>query len=365
MEDLRVLYIVPSLTQTNGVASYAMNYFRHFENTKVDFLITSVLDKTEYCEEVLQKGGEVFYIKSNDLKKLPSALKEIDAFFKKKAGCYDIIHCHVASLGLLYLYFAKKYRINTRIIHAHATVSASTLSHKIRNDCIALLTLRFATDFAACSEAAGQALFGKRSFAIVKNGIDLYKYRFSQDSAKKMRENLNVEGKCVIGNVGRLTNQKNQRFLVKVANYLRDMTKNFVIMIIGNGELEVQLKSEVAKQGLEKYFLFLGKRSDVMELYNAMDVFVLPSLYEGLPVAGVEAQANGLPCLFADTITREVDLSGESLFLSIDRDDSAKQWADAILRCSGKNRTKGNMDSYDITKCVGELENYYRSIVES
>lgn len=365
MGDIRVLYIVPSLNQADGISSYAMNYFNNIDKVKIDFLITSTLEKTDYCDEVLEKGCNVFYIKSNEIKNIFSTMQKVDSFFKEKADSYDIVHCHVASLGLIYLYYAKKYGINSRILHAHATVAADSLSHRIRNDIVALFTLPLATDYVACSEAAGRALFRNRPFTVIKNGIEIEKYRYSQVLDCKMRDSMKLTGKYVIGNVGRLSAQKNQIFLVAIAKLLREKEENFIILIIGDGKLEETIKSEIRQQGLEKHFMFLGKRSDVMALYNIMDVFVLPSLFEGLPIVGVEAQANGLRCLFSDKITREVDLSGNSLFLSIDKANSAEKWVEAITQCFGNKRYQNDLTSYNINYCAQELENYYNRVVQS
>lgn len=361
MKKIKVLYIVPSLNVVDGISSYAMNYYRNMKNISVDFLITSTLDETEYSKEVIDSGNKVYYIKSNEIKKIYSTCKKIDAFFKEKAHSYDIVHCHVASLGIFYLYYAKKYGIAIRIIHSHATKSADTLLHKIRNDVSSVLTINFATDYAACSIAAGEALFGNKKFEMIRNGIDVQKFSFSLETRTKYRKLLNIENKFVIGTVGRLCNQKNQNFLIGVALELKKMKQNFVIIIVGNGPLEGTLTDLIAENQLEDYIMLLGKRNDVKELYNAMDIFVLPSLFEGLPIVGIEAQCNGLKCIFSDKITREVNVSKDCSFLEIDKDN---KWAQELLKYIGTERKEYDMSEYNIKNCSKKLEQYYLKMLE-
>ena len=243
---------------------------------------------------------------------------------------YDIVHCHVASLGAPFLYYARKHGVKHRILHTHATVSADTLSHRIRNDITSIFTKLLATNYAACSHAAGKALFNNKEYKLIRNGIDIKSFEFNNDIRKEYRNKLGFDNKFIIGNIGRLSYQKNQKYLIKIAEKLVDFTTNFQIVLIGNGELESSLKEDVHEKNLDKYFVFLGLRKDVKNIYNAMDLFVLPSNFEGLPVVGVEAQSNGLKCIFSTNITREIDLSKNSSFIDIDEKSTAN-WCNEIL----------------------------------
>lgn len=363
MERINVLYIVPSLNQADGISSYAMNYFRHMKNVTIDFLITSTLEETDYCREVISKGNKVFYIKSNEIRNIINTCKDIDSFFKKYSSQYDIVHCHVASLALPYLHYAKKYNVNTRILHAHATKSADTFMHRIRNDISSIFTMKLVTDRFACSKAAGEALFRNKSFRVIHNAIDVSKYRFSSIKRNKIRTELGIDNQIVIGNVGRLSIQKNQEYLIEIAKYLKLKTKQFVFLVIGNGEQEQKLKEKSKKYKVSSYFMFLGARNDVMDLYNAMDVFVLPSLFEGLPVVGIEAQCNGLPCVFSKGITKEVAITKHCTFLDINEEKSLESWGECILNYKNVDRKQEIISEYNIESCSKNLEQIYQDLI--
>lgn len=363
MERINVLYIVPTLNQADGISSYAMNYFRHMKNISIDFLITSSLEETDYSKEVILKGNKVFYIKSNEIRNFINTCKEIEYFFKKYSSRYDIVHCHVASLALPYLHYAKKYNVNIRILHAHATKSADTFMHRIRNDISSVFTMKLVTDRFACSKAAGEALFRKKSFKVINNAIDVSKYRFSSTKRNKIRTELGLQNQIVIGNVGRLSIQKNQEYLIEIANHLKLKTKQFVFLVIGNGDQEQKLKEKCRKYKVSSYFMFLGARNDVMDLYNAMDVFVLPSFFEGLPVVGIEAQCNGLPCVFSKGITEEVAITKHCTFLDIKEEKSPEVWGECILNYKNIDRKQEIISEYNIEVCSKKLEQIYQDLI--
>lgn len=224
----------------------------------------------------------------------------------------------------------------------------------------------FATDYCACSQYAGAWLFGRRSMErgkvmILHNAIDLDKFRFDPRTRDEVRRELNLEGKFVVGHVGRFCAPKNHSFLIEIFAEVQKRTQGAVLLLAGDGELVGAVKEKAARLGLEEPARFLGIRSDVARLYQAMDVFVLPSLYEGLPVVGVEAQAAGLPCVFSGAVTREAELTDHVQFLPLN--SGAEQWAEAILGCSGLDRGDVSEEirrhGFDIALSAMELEKFY------
>lgn len=364
MKKYNVLYIIPTLELADGITSYAMNYYREFEETNVDFIVTASESKTKYYYELLKNGSNVYYIPSNNIKKIFCTIKNVKNFFKNNAKKYDIIHCHVANTGLLYLYFAKKYNVNIRILHSHATVTADTIAHKIRNDIILPLTKKNANYFFACSNLAGKAMFKQKDFFVVNNAINIDNYRYSLENRKKIRNKLGLDKKVVLGNIGRLCNQKNQLFLIDVFYEIQKKNNNVLLLIAGNGELKEKILDKIREYDIIEKVMLLDNIDYVNELYSAIDYFLLPSLYEGLPMVGVEAQVNGVPCLFSDSITKEIKLNDNVKFLKINKKED---WCKNILEF-GLTRTSiennNNIERFNIKKESKVLENKYKELIK-
>ena len=369
MKQIKVLYVLPSLSKVNGVASYVMNYYRKFDREKIkcDFLI---LHKREnfYTAEIEKNGDKVFEISlEENNKNLFKFSKKIKKFFEKNND-YDVIHCNVINLGIFVLRYAKQNNIKVRILHAHATKTADNFLKKIRNDLITPFARKFANYFFACSNLAGINTFGNnKQFSIINNAIDIEKYKFDIQKRNIIRKKLNTEDKFVIGNVGRFVSQKNHKYLLNVFKEILKINSNSILILIGNGPLEEKIKREVINLEIENKVTFLGKVDNPEYYYQAMDLFILPSLYEGLPVVGIEAQASGLQCAFSDRITTEVNFNNDNLFFSID--DSCEKVAINIMNNLAKNTDrccpKELLDKYDINKCTKVLEKKYIELMES
>ena len=192
------------------------------------------------------------------------------------------------------------------------------------------------------------------------------KFKFQSEIREKIRKSLGVENDFVIGHAGRFSTQKNHIFLLKIFKYIYDIDADAdaVLILFGVGELLDDIKSEANCLGISDRIIFYGASSEMEKMYMAMDVFVMPSLHEGLPVTGIEAQASGLPCVFADTITREVDITSTSKFLSLNMD--AAIWAKNIMECKGKERVDSlkllKQEGYDIEDTAHMVENFYLKI---
>ncbi len=205
-------------------------------------------------------------------------------------------------------------------------------------------------------------MFGKKvKFLVLKNGINTLKFQYSSEIRKKLKEKWNLENRFVIGNIGRMTSQKNQTFLLSVFAEIVKERPDALLLLIGKGELESSLYQQVRSLKIQDYVLFLGIRDDIYELMNIMDVFVLPSVYEGLGIVLIEAQANGLPCVISDTIPKEVKINSNCHFLSLNANFSI--WKRAILNTTRENSEVAvqnvNSAEYNIVQSTIKLQKFY------
>lgn len=353
-KKIRMLQIVPSLSMANGVAACICNYFINMDKTNFEFTFVTLNDKDHGRYKIIEdNGGKIVELYRNC--NIFQYIKKIDDFFKNNK--FDIVHCNVANTGVIFLYFAKKYNVKVRILHSHATSSSDKFLNKIRNDIILIFTKRFANEYFACSEAAGSAMFGRKKYFVLNNCVDYQKFKYDETLRKKLRKKYNVESDFVIGNIGRLCNQKNQKFLIKFLTKL----PNCKLMIIGNGPLENYLTEYACKMGVQNRIIFTGGISNTNEIYNAFDVFALPSIYEGLPVVGVEAQANGLPCIFSNNVTKEVKINENTKFIKLD----INEWRRNVLNLDRVSESKNKfvLSKFNIIKESKKLELEYIDLV--
>lgn len=325
---IRVAQIMGKMNN-GGVEAVVMNYYRNIDRTKIQF--DFIVDNDSSCpqkEEIESLGGRVFYISPyTKLKKYNSELK--DLFLKNK---YEIVHSHITTLNVFPLRIAKKCHVKVRISHAHSTAGKGEF---VRN-CIKYILRPFSKVYAnyyfACGEYAGRWLYGKKTFkngkiTIINNAIDISKFAFDNELRKKVRYDLKIDENCtVIGHIGRFVKQKNHLFLLDVFSTLCSKNKNIKLLLIGNGPLVKDFMLKAKKHNILSNIIYIESTKNIFEYYNAMDIFVLPSIYEGLPVVGVEAQYNGLTCLFSNRITKEISLLDSSKFIELD----VNKWVDEI-----------------------------------
>lgn len=303
MRQIRVLMIVPNLRVSNGVASFAINYYRKLDPSKIHMDFALYSDRpSPYYEEIQQLGSTIYILPQ--VKNLKEHLRKCNEILVTKK--YDVIHNNTLHISIPMMWCAKRAGISVRILHSHNTRLGETRKKEVRNKFFLPVLRGLATDFAACSRMAGTAMFGNREFTIVPNVIASEKYHFEEERRLAIRSQMNAAGKVIVGTVGRLAKQKNPYFAINVFKKLQIMIPNAEYWWIGSGELDNQVKRYVESQGLAEKVKLLGSRNDALDLYQAMDCFFLPSLFEGLPVTGVEAQAMGLPMVVSDTITDEM-----------------------------------------------------------
>lgn len=343
-EPIRIAQVVGKMVG-GGVEAVVMNYYRHIDRSKVqfDFLVDS--DSTLVPrEEIESLGGRVFEIPP--YQHVVEYQRELQRLIKQEG--WKIVHSHINALSVFPLRAAKKAGVPVRIAHSHSTSGKGEYAKNALKAVLKTQSNRYPTHRFACSQFAGEWLFGKAAhFEVVYNAIDLDRFRFNAEARAQARADLGLVGnQFAIGHVGRFTAQKNHTFLIDIFTEVAKRRDDAVLLLVGTGEAGASVKALVDERGLTDRVKFLGQRSDVNRLYQAFDAFVLPSLYEGLCLVGVEAQVSGLPCLLSDAITREVDVTGECKFLSI---DSPVVWADEICSISTKSdegRKSTSLDSF-------------------
>lgn len=325
-----------------GVESVIMNYYRNINRNQIQFDFLCNGDGIAYSDEINELGGDIFYI--TPLSKNPIKYKkELKNFFKENSKKYDVIWVNVCALSNIdYLKYAKKYGINRRIIHSHNSQSIESKLKRIFHNINKNYVTNYSTDLWACSKEAGEYFFDQKRFNIINNAINLDDFKYDQEIRNKTREELKLGDKFVIGNVARFHFQKNHKFLIDIFYELVKKKPNSMLLLIGEGEDMPEIKKLVEELELDDKVLFLGKRSDINQLYQAMDVFILPSLFEGLPVVLVEAQASGIPVIASsEGIPENTKMVDNFTFVSLN--NSFEFWSDIILNQNLVNKSELNI----------------------
>lgn len=298
---------------SGGVSACVFNYYLHVDRQRVQFDFFTY-GPSDYDEKIRALGGNVYY--TPNFIKFPSAMRAFGKVLSEND--YDIVHSHLTSLSVFPLYVAKKHGVPVRISHAHSTTHPHEKTAIVKNTLKHFATT-YATDLFACGEKSARWLYGDKKYPevfLMNNAVDLDKFAFDPVERDAIRSELNISGLCV-GNIGRAVYQKNQSFLIKAFAELLKLRPDSTLVIIADGALKDDLKKEAASLSLGDRFILLDERKDAYRYYNAFDCFALPSRYEGLPIVGIEAQANGIPCFFSDTITPAAAVGGKCEFLPV------------------------------------------------
>ena len=345
-----------------------MNLYRNIDHNKIQFdFIIHTLEKQAYYQEIIDMGGRVYHFPAFNGKNIFLLKKKWAQFFTEHME-YKILHSHVRSYASLYIPIAKKYGLKT-IIHSHSTSNGKGASAIIKK--ILQFPLRYQADYLmACSNEAGQWLYGKRAcksknYIFLSNAIDIKKYRFSNKISIEYRKKMNLENKFVIGHVGRFHEAKNHGFLLDIFALVCKKRSDAILLLIGDGDLRESIKDKVHSLKLDNNVILAGSRDEVPQLLQAMDIFVFPSLWEGLPVTVVEAQAAGLPCLISDNITTDVDLSKLVMRLPI---NDPCVWAEAVLNTNTKRldvTSEIRRAGFDVKNSVENLTKFYYSMFDN
>ena len=360
----RILHITYSLDR-NGTETFIMNVWRNIDHGRFmfDFLVNKVSEEG-FTDEVRDMGSEIYQFPKRN-KGIRNQIRQLDAFFKENAGKYAAVHYSANSFtNIMPVIMAKKYGIPVRIVHSHNTSTSglhNRLLHRLNRKRIGDI----ATHYLACGREAaewgykGSSVYGKA--LVVPNGIELDKFRYDANKRSDTRQNLGIaDSTTVVGNTAAFRAVKNHQFLINIFEEIKAIEPDSVLLLCGAGDTEAETRKLVKAKGLEDSVRFLGVRTDIDSLLSAMDVYVFPSLYEGLPFALIEAQAAGLPILASDTISPEIDLTPYIHFMSLNQ--TAKEWAEKAVSMRNSER-KGEIHEgltpYDINTTCRILEEIY------
>ena len=365
---IRILQVLGSMNH-GGAQSFIMNLYRNIDRSKIQFdFVVHTLDEGIYDNEINILGGKIFPCPKYTGKNHFEYVSWWKTFFREHPEYY-VIHGHVRSTAFIFLNIAKHYGLVT-ISHSHSTSSGKGLKAIVKN--IMQYPIRYTADYLfACSKVAGDWLFGNKAcasdkFHIVNNSIDAERFTFDEKIRCEKRKEFNLQDKFVIGHVGRFTPEKNHSGLIKIFKEVHDIKNNSVLLLVGDGELRQTIEVEIENLGLKDSVIFAGVRSDIDELMQAMDIFVFPSLWEGLGIVVIEAEASGLRSIVANTIPKETFIT--DLVEALPLKESPEVWAKKILSHNHNYERKNTfeditMNGYNIRDNAKWIENFYLKVV--
>lgn len=340
--------------ECGGAEAVLMNYYQNIDRSKIQFGFFIKTQGSEFFLKDIEKLGSEIY-RYPGLKKFIKSARILKQIIQNKD--FNIIEIHTENAhSVIWVVLGKCFGANKIIVHSHNTKTSKLLQHKVFRCFLNLFRIkRF-----ACGQEAGEFMFKKKPFYIVNNAVDLKKFKYDNAQRTKIRKENNIaEDNILLGNVARFTNVKNQIFLIKLIESIKEKSK-YKLMLVGEGPTYNKLKQYVNNKKLDEYIIFTGKQKNVEDYMSAFDVFVLPSLYEGFPTVLVEAQASGLPCIVSENITKEVNINGKVYFLSITNNNES--WIKQINKVEVTNQrseTKLADKGYDIVKEAKKLQIQY------
>ena len=368
-KEIRILQVFGEPFATGGQESFIMNIYRNIDKEKIqfDFFTPFTCKNLEMKKEIEELGGNVYeghgYFDVTGNKK--DFVNNLKKFLKDNH--YDTIHIHSGSIFALAegSKIAKQAGAKKIIVHSHSA-GFKTLKHCISQKIFTPYFYAYPTDLWACSKIAAYWKFPKKlvdngKCKIIKNTVNVKKFKFDLNIRTNIRKKYNIpEDAIVIGTVGRISAEKNQTFLLDVFKKINEENKKTYLVIIGDGPLKSNLEEKIKNDNIDNVLL-LGNQSKINEFLNIFDIFMLTSIYEGLPVTAIEAQSNSLPCIFSDNITQECKINKNVLFLSLN--DSIDDWANATMNLYNK-KSERNIQSeeileYDTNRYVKTIEKEY------
>ena len=370
-DKIKVLHYIKYL-EYGGSEMLLYNLYQHMNRDKIQFDFLVNTNREEALDEKLKSlGSEIIPLMNNEPKFIPWKILKASIMLKKilSNGQYKIIHIHCSnSQGLVYAHIAKKAKVPVIVIHAHnsGVDGPLLLLKQIVHRLFKYLYLNDPTDYFACSRSAAQWMFSEKIAAdkcfYLKNGIDIQKYRFDRNIRNDIRNKLKLNNKNVILNIGRLVLQKNQLFLMDIFENICRQSDDFILIIIGNGPLKHQIEKKTVLSGIKDKIIFIDHTFEIEKYMFASDLFVLPSLYEGLGIAAIEAQAAGLPTVISDGVPQDTVIS--DLVLSIPLEAPADIWAEKIMKIELNNNRESSPSvvkkaGYDIYESAKMLEEFY------
>lgn len=364
MTPIRVLQVVTHM-ERGGLESTLMNYYRHIDRERVQFdFLVHRQERAAFDDEIESLGGKLYRLP----RLVPWSegyLAALNHFFDEHPE-YKIVHVHQDCLSSVILRAAAQHNIPVRIAHSHSANQDKNLKYPIKLWYKRSIP-KYTTNLFACGKDAGDWMFGGTSYQVINNAIDVTAYAYNLAKRQEVRRQLSLENKLTIGHVGRFNQPKNHPFLLDIFAALLKKEPNAVLLLVGGGEDMPKIQAKAHALGIAEHVRFLGVRSDVADLMQAMDVFVFPSLYEGLPVTMVEAQAAGLPCLISDKVPSECILT-DGMVDILPLSANPETWADNILEKRNFPRTDRRAEiaahGFDITTEAVKLQEFYIKSIE-
>jgi len=359
-QPIKILQILDCISIGSGIANVVLNWHRNIDKTQVqfDYLIFEEINPS-FKEEINKLGGNVYTLPYPSFLKPWKFIYSVLRFFKERR--YTAIHSHITHLNFFYFPIAKFYGVKNIILHAHGTKWSDKFLNGVRNRIMLRVVRILITHKFACGEAAGKVWYGK-NYKVIPNGIDLTKFAFNPATRHQVREELGLKDSFVILHAGRFSTEKNHLFLLDVFNEVYKRNNKAVLLLAGKGPLEDKIRLKTNKLGLERVVKFLGMRNDIQNIYQAADVFLLPSLQEGFPLAALEAQAAGLGCILSDSVTKEAGIFN-TFFLPLSHTCS---WADEVSNIKLLPREKGcealNACGFSSGAIIKQLMSFYSKL---
>ena len=364
---VKVMHAV-SVMNRAGQETFIMNLYRTINRDKVQFGFQCSLDaEGDFDEEIRNLGGELFFLgKRRTNLPILKYFNEIVLqyrFFKKHSD-YEIFHIHTyhALSAVICIVGAKMAGVNKVFLHSHNTFGMHPILHKF----LRFFVRKMEITKLACSFKAAEWMYGKKdvkdgNVKVIKNGIFPKQFRFNQEKRNTKRKGLQVEENCIIGHIGRFNTQKNHEFLIDVFQQIKGINDKAILLLIGTGELEDTIREKVISLGLQDSVKFMGTREDINELLWIFDLFLFPSLYEGLSVVAIEAQAAGVPILAADTLVPETKVTDCLHFFPLDK--TPKEWAERALALAkighADSENQIRISGYDMEEEAKKIQKLY------
>ena len=365
-KPIRILQIIRQMN-IGGAETFIMNIYRNIDREKVqfDFLVSG---EGFFDREIRKLGGRIYNIKYITQVGEKKFKRELIDFFQEHQE-YEVIHSHIDQVSGVILEAAKEAGVKERIAHSHNTKNRNNLMAKIYKRYLQSKINKNATQYFACGEEAAKWLYRKeaKKAIIIPNGIDLGKFKFKEEARNKIREELKI-GKniFVIGHIGRFSKQKNHKFLIKVFKEYLKIDPNSKLMLVGDGELKKQIEKKINNYKIQDNVILLGNRKDIERMYQAFDLLLFPSLFEGMSLVTIEAQAEGLPILCSDTIDKKTNITNSVKFMSLKK--SEKEWAEKIRKMDKKRNLINNEileeTDYNVKVLAKKMQKKYIELYE-
>ena len=330
---MRILIIATTKFDVDGITNVIMNYYRAIDKSdmQIDFVVINKVNNN-LKNEIDGNLGKIYELLMRNTSPF-EYLKQLSQIIRK--GKYDIVHAHGNSCTLaVEMYSAKKGGAKVRIPHSHNSTCEHLIIHRILRR---LFDINYTNAF-ACGEKAGKWLYNNKPFTVINNGVDVDCFKYNHKVREEYREKYKLSDNKVVGHIGRFAYQKNHKFLIEIFNRLYKLDNNYRLLLIGDGDLKQDIKQQISNLCLDDVVIFMGKSSEVPQLLQAIDIIVMPSRFEGLPLSLVEAQSACVPCFVSDAVSKEAAITELVQFISLEK--SSKEWAEKIITTLPINREK-------------------------